>query len=977
MKFVAELAISNSDLFQVQRSIADLFENVQPAEFHKKISLFRWRAIFTTNYDTIIEDAYRLSDAANQRCEVILSNKDGLDEVTRNAKVVPFFKLHGCITRARDENLPLILTTDQYNQYLENRDRLFSYLYELGHENTIIFAGYSNQDSNIRYSVERIEKSVGAGRPKYYIVKPGMKEIEKDLWASKRISAIDTTLEGFINELEISVSDVEKALSAARPVGNHPIQARFVTNSTLKDDIRDALEHELVFVTNSISDSGEVNKFYAGANQGWFPICNGLDCARTLTDVIVNEVITCGEGERKSPVEFFVIKGEAGSGKSVELRRLAWNASLQHSRLCLYVNSLCQPKPEVIEEISALSEERVFLFWDNAGNNITGLLRLLKQAEHRKIKLTVFTAERYTEWNTKCSSLSGFVTREYKLNYLGRKEAECLVDLLEKHNCLGPALNPLTRDQRIERFMDVLDRQLLVALHEATMGRPFEDIIVDEYESLNPQSAKDLYRIICLLNRFRIPVRAGLISRVTGITFESFSNNLFKPLEKVVITNRSPGGDVYYTARHAEIAEIVFDRAYETVEDRYYEYVRILQSLNISFGSDRQSFRRMIRAKSLIELFSDHHYIENIYTIALESGGREPYLLQQMANYERIRSNGNFKKAISLLNEAAELAPRDESILHTLAVVWKAISENSIESSEKDRCRQEARSILNALVRVNGHTQAIDNVLINIELSVLQEHFKDGRTTEFVIDNAIRNVEKLITDCKKRYPLDDGFLALEASFATMINDEPRALRALKSAYEKDSKDTFIAIRLAGIYEKNSEIDEAAKVLQDTLASKRHDQRLNFSLAELLRKKGGSSDEDLAFYYRRSFTPGDKNYQAQFWYARFTLESDKPELRRMAKEIFESLSSARLSFEAKTLVRDYIEKDGKVTILKGRLVFRNSSYGSVQPDNFSSEAFVNEESVDDEMWEALMTGDELRFKLGFNYMGLICKEVVVL
>lgn len=92
------------------------------------------------------------------------------------------------------------------------------------------------------------------------------------------------------------------------------------------------------------------------------------------------------------------------------------------------------------------------------------------------------------------------------------------------------------------------------------MGEPFEDIY-NEYTSIYPEDARNIYLTVCVLNRQRVPVRAGLISRIHDITFEDFQRRFYAPLEKVVISSSANNHDVFYSARHSEIAEIVFRRA--------------------------------------------------------------------------------------------------------------------------------------------------------------------------------------------------------------------------------------------------------------------------------------------------------------------------------------------------------------------------------------------------------------------------------
>ncbi len=72
---VADYSISESSLFEVQDYIRGIFLPFKPSLSHGKIPTFRWRAIVTTNYDCLIEDAY-----------------SGNPDVVQ--KIVPLFKKH-------------------------------------------------------------------------------------------------------------------------------------------------------------------------------------------------------------------------------------------------------------------------------------------------------------------------------------------------------------------------------------------------------------------------------------------------------------------------------------------------------------------------------------------------------------------------------------------------------------------------------------------------------------------------------------------------------------------------------------------------------------------------------------------------------------------------------------------------------------------------------------------------------------------
>lgn len=975
LQFVSDLAISQAGLIDFQEFIAELLSGIKPSDFHKKIPLFKWRALFTTNYDLLIETSYQEQSDRIQNCRAITSQDDGIDRCSRNDSDVPLIKLHGCVSRRRDKGLPLILTVDQYNDYLEKRRGLFNFLYQVAYENTMVFIGHSLKDQNIRQIIAMVDKENAAGRPRYYLVKPGAKKPEVELWASKRVTVLDGSLEDFVGALEASISDTERKLSSSISRKEHVIQSKFVTHSAADPELLRFLDENVEYVSEAtVTSTGDVAAFYSGAGQEWFPILHNLDVSRSLTEKLFVDVIKLAEADRPSNMDFYVVKGEAGAGKSIILRRLSYEAAISENCLCLYVRPMSVVNLEVIKLLHECTNERIFIFWDNAAENSSAIFNFITSARKTNIPITVVTAERYTSWNSKCSELlEPYVTGKFKLPYLGPREISDLVLLLEKHNCLGPALAPLSNQEREARFAEAYGRQLLVALHEVTMGKRFEDIIQDEYDSLEPNDAKLLYRTICVLNRFRVPVRAGLISRVAGITFEDFQKRFFLPLQRVVLSSKTSDYDIHYSARHPEIAEIIFNRTFEGQIDRYHEYIRLIGFLNISFETDKQSLRKLLRAKSLDDLFGDYQDVSAIYEHALDRIGREPYLLQQMANYERLRANGNLNEAIALIDEAERKAPYDNSILHTKAVIWRVKADREEDYTARSKCRREARAILIKLANDNGHTPAIDSVLIQLALDDLADLLDEPSSTERMIDYAIREAEKVFSDSKGRFPTEGSLHALEARFATMLQDEPRALKALKKAFEQDKRDPFIAIRLANVYAASNDKTSAEQILRSAREERRSDHRLNLALGKLLSVKEKPDYGEVVYYLQRSFSEHDQNFEAQFWFARFAIETNDEALIKKGESIFHSLRKARVSHEARIMIRDQYVKNGGVVKVRGKMFKRGASYGFFEVQEIPLPVMLHENDIGEENFALLEIGEEGEFAIGFTYSGPKCVD----
>jgi hypothetical protein len=118
---VSELAMSEADQTSVQIFIKQLFENFSPSDFHLKVPLFRWKSIYTTNYDLIIEKAYAQVKDAPKKLVPIYKSSDRVDSLIVSENDLPYVKLHGCINKIDEYDPPLILTIDQYVTHREKR----------------------------------------------------------------------------------------------------------------------------------------------------------------------------------------------------------------------------------------------------------------------------------------------------------------------------------------------------------------------------------------------------------------------------------------------------------------------------------------------------------------------------------------------------------------------------------------------------------------------------------------------------------------------------------------------------------------------------------------------------------------------------------------------------------------------------------------------------------------------------------------
>lgn len=561
--------------------------------------------------------------------------------------------------------------------------------------------------------------------------------------------------------------------------------------------------------------------------------------------------------------------------------------------------------------------------------------------------------------------LSVHITSEYELKYLTSKEIDSLLGLLDTNRALEK-LEPLNYEQRKARFADHAGRQLLVALHEATYGKPFEKIIVDEFNHLTPREAQAIYLSICVLNRLNVPVRAGVISRIHGISFVEFRQRLFAPLEHVVLAEYDPIiRDYCYRARHPHIADMVFTEILSTPEDRYDAYIKCLRALNVDYSSDRLAFRQMIRGRVVLELFPNYDMAKSIFAAAQEALGDDAHLMHQMAIYEMHRPNGSLQESTRLLRQATDLAPDDRTIKHSMAENRLKLAETSRTALERDRYLEEATAISASLTATDRTEPYPYHTLAKIGLTKLKSAL-DANEAESVIEKLAKEIEGVLFTAQQSFPGDSHLLEAESQLAAMMADSKRFLDSLKKAFAANPRSAFVALRLARAHQQQGELNEAKDVLQKALEANGNERAVHFAYAKLISEIGTATGEEIVYHLERSFTVGDSNYDAQIRYGRqLFVNGDVVG----SKKLFERLKNISVPAEVrKRLLYPLPEQ------FQGKIVKIESSYVFIVRDGVADWIYCHISNVGDDVWNQLTLGARVLFRLSFGVRGASAHSV---
>lgn len=974
---IYDLSCSVRSVPDVQRKVFEILNPFQPADFHRLIPTFGWAGLAGTNYDLIIERAYARSANAVQAIISHTKDGDGANDRLTDRSVL-YVKLHGCLTRHSEVRPPMVASTDQLIAYREGRNGQFNTFLEWAKTKTLIFCGYSFLDQNLRIIFDEIIRD-GDNRPLHYIVNKGLLPAQAGYWRDRRVTAIDASFEDLLRALDTEIPAQQRVLAAAAAAnGALSSFTRFISHPNLREseDLRSYLNSfiEHIGPEHSVPQQ-DPKRFYSGFDLGWFSIEANLDVRQPIVDDLLKDHIIPTTNSPLQPI--VMIKGHAGAGKTIVLRRACFEAAKYHGCLCFFVSREHLIQVERFEEIFRLTNRTVHVFVDNISEHRDRVVELIDAAKAAKAALRIIGTETYVSWNNSCDDLERLVSAELEMRYLSESNLRTLIEKLDMHQCLG-YMKPLSFDKRMSELKDRHGRQLLVALLEATQGMPLAEIVADEYKAIPSSKAKLLYLDICSLHRFGPPVRAGFISRLHNISFEDFEQDFFKPLQAIVVLRKdNKSGDYVYEARHSHIAHTVYEAILKTQDERFDNIVRIISKLNPSYSYDLLALGKIIRAENLLRAISDHAKVRQIYAAAEETLGGSALLNHQRGNFEmRIASSmGQYAIAEGYVEKAKAIEPYNRSIKHTLAEIDLRRSRLVSDPLERQAWRRRATSTAAALI-TSGGSPYPHHTLLKAAIDGVRDALDDaeknvGDATTQHLSDAIAEAEAILRRGLIAFPNEAILLSEEGELSKVLSEANRAEKAFEKAFAANQRSTLIARRLSRIKRSKSLYTEAEEILHKCLEFNPSDQSLHADMAKTIRESSATADFDrsdsIIYHLRRSFTPGDKNYQAQFWYARQLALSGAQE---EAKELFQSLSKANVAFREKRRVQGTIlSAPDTPRLYAASITTIRDTYGFVEVANPVMSVFftMENESVRDVI-EYLQVGSVVQVEVGFTLRG---------
>lgn len=169
-----------------------------------------FKTIITTNYDSLIENAFK------QKGQIAFSRKH--IPYLQNGKT-HIFKAHG------DLNEPdsIIITKSDYNNFFKtnsDNDVYWTVIRERLTTNNVLFLGYNIEDPNVSVIFDKITDALGQNRKECFLVAPNLPQHKINDLIKKGIHYLNTTAEDLISDLlqnlkDNIIDDIEKGKTSA------------------------------------------------------------------------------------------------------------------------------------------------------------------------------------------------------------------------------------------------------------------------------------------------------------------------------------------------------------------------------------------------------------------------------------------------------------------------------------------------------------------------------------------------------------------------------------------------------------------------------------------------------------------------------------------------------------------------------------------------------------------------------------------
>lgn len=811
---VAEVVEINKNRSALDTFLHKRLNGLEPDKLLQWLFSLRWKAIYTTNYDASIKRAYDLNPKPPQKPVIITSTSELRHYDLRFD--VPVYYLHGYLYGSGKPQI--VITETDYSRFRETRHMLFELLKLDFATSCILYIGYRNQDPNWSLLLkEMAEDFYPSPLPHSYRVAPQTSLLDIQILKARGVETINTSFKEF-------------AETAASTVSMKVIEEDQLREmrSGIPTELLSFFDKNPVSLTRLLSSWTYVNQapfdgtpnipaFMKGDRPNWALVGSRQhferDIEETLYDNMIDYATSTGDKPKAS-----VILGSAGYGTSTLLMSLASKLVKERAGAVF----MLKPGHPLIEgdvefALSLFPGMRPFFFVDNARRYCNTLSTLMHHLQDTGRPAMFVLGERLNEWRQEYQPVSG---DEFQIEALSDPEITRLLDFLGRHHALNK-LEGLTQDVQFATIKKLYNKELLVAMREATEGESFDAIIESEFRGIGNDIARKMYLFVCCFSQHGAYLRDSLLASLLNIGITELYEKTKKFAEGVVVFDCVDEIRQRYAARarHRIIASVVWERCTQEFDKDAIIQIS-LSALNLNYGIDETAFEQFVRSDRLIDVISTLDAKIKFFDTACQKDPRSPYVRQ---HYARMLSRAD-KAELALLqiDDAIKINPRIRVLYHTRGMILSqlALSSDNLEVGRRRLAQSEAsfKQGLSFSIRDEYCYQGLARLYFSW---AKRPSLSSDESAEY-----ISKAEGIISEGLKKVNVRDSLWIESAGIQEWLGHRPESIKALEKAVE-DSPGSIIARYLLGrTYRNEGRYPKALQIL-DPVIKHHHEEFRSF------------------------------------------------------------------------------------------------------------------------------------------------------
>jgi hypothetical protein len=591
---VAEMKRNRTDLIALLRK---RFRGLKAKSSLLNLPRHDWKSIYTTNYDELVEDAYR---RAERPLQVFSSDFDF--KVQPDPTATKYFKIHGTISKDSIDGsvFNLILTQMDYDSTADYREALYARLRsDMSPGSQVVVIGQSLTDAHLREMVEAViatNQKVGAGG-RVFLLLYEKNENRALLYEQRGLRVAFGSLDAFMAAMETKAPATE---TAYRDTGS-PLD----TFQALRPVTLDVGEE---------ADTRQANA--SGIFNGWparYPdIAGGLTFDRSCVDEIL-KFIESGGG-------FVCLLGASGVGKTTAARQamlrlkargyFAWE---HKSDFPLQTQQWLQ----AAKRLTAAAKIGV-LFVDDAHTQLYELNNLVDDTHASGLKsLRIVCAAARNHWAPRIKTPHIYKNgREINLSRLDHNEIDRLLHLVdtnpELQKLVEAGFSGFSRAERRRRLLQRCEADMFVCLKNVFASEKFDDIILREFGDLD-SGLSDVYRYVAAMESAGIRVHRQLVVRLLGISADaipSILSGLLGIISEYEINKRE--GIYGWKVRHDVIAAIIARYKFYQLEQQIELFGRVIDNISPTYDIEVRTIRELCNIETGLPRIPDRNVQNNL-----------------------------------------------------------------------------------------------------------------------------------------------------------------------------------------------------------------------------------------------------------------------------------------------------------------------------------------------------------------------------